>query len=69
MELGKAMCDHSWLFTSSAQSLVKLPIVDVKLSIVDAEPRARTVINHIGVTNVARQYLCCTLGREGVRTL
>jgi hypothetical protein len=56
MEPGKAMCDHSWLFTSSAQSLVKLPIVDVKLSIVDAEPRARTVINHIGVTNVARQY-------------
>jgi hypothetical protein len=31
-----------------AQSLVKLPIVG-------AEPRARPVINHVRVTNVARQ--------------
>jgi hypothetical protein len=48
MELEKAMCDHSWLFTLSAQSLVKLPIVG-------AEPKARPVINPVGVTNVARQ--------------
>ncbi len=27
MEPGNAMCDHSWLFTSSAWSLVKHPIV------------------------------------------
>jgi hypothetical protein len=47
MELGEAMCDHSWLFTSSARSLVKLPIVE-------AEARARRVINHVGVTNVAK---------------
>ncbi len=48
MEPGKAMCDHSWLFTFLARSLVKLPIVS-------AEPRARPVINHTGVTNVVRQ--------------
>jgi hypothetical protein len=48
MELGKAMCDHSWLFTSSVRSLVKVPIVS-------AEPRARPVINFVRVTNVARQ--------------
>ena len=42
MELGKAMCNHSWLFTLSVRSLVKLPIVG-------AEPRPRSVINHIGV--------------------
>jgi hypothetical protein len=47
MEPGKAMCDHSWLFASSARSLVKLPIVGT-------EPRVRPVINHIGVTNVVR---------------
>jgi hypothetical protein len=47
MEPGKAMCDHSWRFTSSEQSLVKIPIVC-------PEPRARPVINHVGVTNVAR---------------
>jgi hypothetical protein len=27
----------------------------VKLPIVSVEPRARPVINHVGVTNVARQ--------------
>jgi hypothetical protein len=47
MELGKSMCDHSWLFTSAARSLVKLPIVE-------AETRVRRGINHVGVTNVAR---------------
>jgi hypothetical protein len=49
MELGKAMCDHSWLFTSSVRSLVKL-------SIAGLEPRTRPVTNHVGVTNVARQH-------------
>jgi hypothetical protein len=39
------MCDHSLLFTSLAQSLVKLPIVGT-------EPRERPVINHVRVTNV-----------------
>jgi hypothetical protein len=34
MEPGKAMCDHSWLVTLLARSLVKLPIIG-------AEPRAR----------------------------
>jgi hypothetical protein len=48
MELRKAMCDHSWLFTSLARSLVKLPIVGM-------EPRARPVISHAVVTIVARQ--------------
>ncbi len=48
MEPEKEMCDHSWLFTSSARSLVKLPIVGM-------EAWARPVINHVGVTNVARQ--------------
>ncbi len=51
MELEKAMFDHSWLFTLSAQSLVKLPIVGI-----GREPRARPVINHFGITNVARQH-------------
>jgi hypothetical protein len=50
MEPGKSKYNHSWLFTSSAQSLVKLPIVG-------AEPRARPVINHVMVTNVARQSM------------
>jgi hypothetical protein len=49
MEPGKAMCDHRWLFTSSARSLVKLPIVST-------EPRARPVINHVRVTNLARHH-------------
>jgi hypothetical protein len=48
MEPGKAMCNHSWLFASSAQSLVKLPIVGV-------EPRARLVINHVRVTNTVAE--------------
>jgi hypothetical protein len=48
MEPGEGMCDHIWLFTLSAQSLVKLPIVGT-------ESRARPVINHVGVTNVVRQ--------------
>jgi hypothetical protein len=48
MEPREGMCDHSWLFTSSAQSLVKLPIVC-------AELRARLVINHVRVIKVARQ--------------
>jgi hypothetical protein len=48
MEPGKAMCDHSWLFTLLAQILVKLPTVSM-------EPRARLVINYVGVTNVAKQ--------------
>jgi hypothetical protein len=47
MEPGKAMYDHSWLFTSLALSLVKLPMVGM-------EPRPRPVSNHVGVTNVAR---------------
>jgi hypothetical protein len=46
--MGKAMCDHSWLFISSARGLVKIPIVGT-------EPRVRPVINHVGVTNVVRQ--------------
>ncbi len=69
MDLGKAMCDHSWHFTLSARSLVKLPIVGV-------EPRARPVIDHVGVTNVVTsktaltgetQFHCesgCMPGRE-----
>jgi hypothetical protein len=48
MEPGKTMCDHSWLFTSSARSLLKLPIVGM-------EPGARPEINHVVVTYVARQ--------------
>jgi hypothetical protein len=48
MEPGKAMCDYSWLFTSLERSLVKLPIVGM-------EPRVRTMINHVGVTNIVRQ--------------
>jgi hypothetical protein len=48
MELGKAIYDDSWLFTSSERSLVKLPIDGT-------EPRVRPLINHIDVTNVARQ--------------
>jgi hypothetical protein len=47
MEPGKAMCNHSWLFTLSVRSLVKLPVVGI-------EPRVRPVINHVGVTNVPR---------------
>ncbi len=44
----EGMYDHSWLFTSLVRSLEKL-------SIVNAETRARPVISHVGVTNVARQ--------------
>jgi hypothetical protein len=43
------MCDHSWLFTSLARSVVNLPIVGT-------EPRARPVISHVEVTNVATQH-------------
>jgi hypothetical protein len=48
MEPGKAMCNHSWLFTHCQRD-------PVKLSIVGTEPRARPEINHFGVTNEARQ--------------
>jgi hypothetical protein len=48
MESGEGICDHSLLFTLSVLSLVKLRIVD-------AEPRARPMINHVSVTNVVRQ--------------
>jgi hypothetical protein len=47
MELWKAMCDHSWLFTLWVPSLMKLPIVGT-------EPRVTPGINHARVTNVAR---------------
>jgi hypothetical protein len=57
MEPGKAMYDHSWLFTSLARSLVKLPIVG-------AEPRASPMINHIGVTNVDEQIARQRLGQH-----
>jgi hypothetical protein len=50
MEPRKAMCDHNWLFTLLTRSLVKHPIVGT-------EPRAMPVINHVGVTNVARHRL------------
>ncbi len=43
-----SVCDQSWLFTLSAWSLVKHPIVGTEL-------RVRPVINHVGVTNVERQ--------------
>jgi hypothetical protein len=45
MELGEGR----WLFTSLARGPGKLPIVDT-------EPRERPVINHVEVTNVARQH-------------
>ncbi len=38
MEPGKALCDHSWLFTLSVQSLVKLLTIGM-------EPRVRSVIH------------------------
>jgi hypothetical protein len=48
-EIREGMWYQSWLFTSSSQSLVQL-------SIVGAKPWVRLVINHVGVTNVAKQH-------------